>query len=1153
MIKTLPAANGDSESSELRFAAAAVLTERAAAGLRLLLALLGSPSPAVRRALPQLLKLLAACCAVRACRRRLLEVGALRVLLHLVHAACKPLLEAEQSGAASSAGSSSGALDPDASATSSGEEVEPAAAVAAAAAEGAEGGAVVLGGGWLDQQLLELLRMLESLANESNATPAVDQPASGSSSAGTATAAAAQPPAAVAAAAGDADKDVAVDVCQLARGLALLERHGLGGCSAVLARLLTALARSDAAAQRGLLDFFAPALDLSALDAAATASFDGEEVVAAAAAGRAVAGGGAAEQRLQLQGLLKLTEALTTRQGAGPSGGDGAAAAVAAEAVAVAPAADCGFRQLVLARGIPGQLAAYLVSCFAEAQQQGAGGSAAAGAAPTSSGGGAAEAAAPGGARRPGEGGEAPAGQGAAGGRGEEAEEEQEDEGHEWMFGTSPAPSSPQTPRLLQQRTPPRDAGADRRRPQRLSVGGAAVSPAGTPPPAARGGAASEPRPLFDPAAATWQSAVRRPGVAFALQLLTALARGHGGVAAGLAGAPGLLSLAHALEGVHGGRDLAPLAEGLLEAVAASGGDEAAEAVYSMRAATKVAMRAAAARKREEMLSKMGMVQVRTIGCGRAVGKLVSFVCFGLVDRPRPFSPPLLLPTISQPKQVSGEFPGSASTPRIAPSPASVPALSPLAAELAVLDEEGEDEPEALCCMVCREGYALQPASLLGVYAFTRAAPADEFPGCGPPPAAGGGSSGGSSSSAVGSAYGMFGGGLPAAGGGAIASVGSILTTVSHFNLIHASCHASARAADASLRQPKREWEGAALRNGEVLCNCLVPLRGGATTETAYVATAAAMWEAQTNAASCGGAAAAAAGSRRAYASIRAADSTAARLALTASDAAALLRRFAWRLSFSSEARGGGRGSNARLLLGLLQLGRYYAQQLHTAERRAHADLLAAALDAGKAALAAGSSDGSGGSSSGARPPAEAHAPHVFALSLLLQSPEEWAHARGPMLALAVRHSVALAAADRGSSAGGSGSSSAAEELSADELFLAAAPGVRLFGLADALQGWCKPARGATAGGWARAMAQRLADLRACEEGAGQLLEQLEELEEAADVQEALDVMGALGLAIGQPVGGAGGGVCASAGEWLRRVAGGGAAAAAAAAASVEV
>ena len=44
-----------------------------------------------------------------------------------------------------------------------------------------------------------------------------------------------------------------------------------------------------------------------------------------------------------------------------------------------------------------------------------------------------------------------------------------------------------------------------------------------------------------------------------------------------------------------------------------------------------------------------------------------------------------------------------------------------------------------------------------------------------------------------------------------------------------------------------------------------------------------------------------------------------------ASDLASLLARFAFRRSFSDESHGGGKHSNARLLLYLLQMGRYFA------------------------------------------------------------------------------------------------------------------------------------------------------------------------------------------------------------------------------------
>lgn len=59
---------------------------------------------------------------------------------------------------------------------------------------------------------------------------------------------------------------------------------------------------------------------------------------------------------------------------------------------------------------------------------------------------------------------------------------------------------------------------------------------------------------------------------------------------------------------------------------------------------------------------------------------------------------------------------------------------------------------------------------------------------------------------------------------------------VSHFNLIHSSCHQAARQADSALRAPKREWEGATLRNGETLCNNLLPLKAAGVSDTHYAA-----------------------------------------------------------------------------------------------------------------------------------------------------------------------------------------------------------------------------------------------------------------------------------------------------------------------------
>jgi E3 ubiquitin-protein ligase UBR4 len=103
--------------------------------------------------------------------------------------------------------------------------------------------------------------------------------------------------------------------------------------------------------------------------------------------------------------------------------------------------------------------------------------------------------------------------------------------------------------------------------------------------------------------------------------------------------------------------------------------------------------------------------------------------------------------------------------------------------------EEVEEEEAGLACMVCREGYRLRPTDMLGAYCYSKR---------------------------MNLALGMSSHGRAE----------WVYTTVSHFNVIHFQCHQEAKRADASLKNPKKEWEGAALRNSETLCNNLFPLRG---------------------------------------------------------------------------------------------------------------------------------------------------------------------------------------------------------------------------------------------------------------------------------------------------------------------------------------
>jgi hypothetical protein len=123
---------------------------------------------------------------------------------------------------------------------------------------------------------------------------------------------------------------------------------------------------------------------------------------------------------------------------------------------------------------------------------------------------------------------------------------------------------------------------------------------------------------------------------------------------------------------------------------------------------------------------------------------------------------------------------------------------------------------------------------------------------------------------------------------------------VSHFNVIHFSCHASAKRADAALKASKKEWEGAALRNNETLCNNLLPLRTPRLSDAEYMR-----------------------GCDAFYSNLQAVGRTdGARVHLLTHDIAMLMGRFATSTSFSADAHGGGRESNMNLLPFLVQMAR---------------------------------------------------------------------------------------------------------------------------------------------------------------------------------------------------------------------------------------
>ena len=153
-----------------------------------------------------------------------------------------------------------------------------------------------------------------------------------------------------------------------------------------------------------------------------------------------------------------------------------------------------------------------------------------------------------------------------------------------------------------------------------------------------------------------------------------------------------------------------------------------------------------------------------------------------------------------------------------------------------------------LRCLVCREGYDYKPNEMLGLYVYNKE---------------------------VELAF------DPDEGGEDIG-----LTTVTHFNTIHFSCHAKAVRADASLKTPKREWDGAAIRNSHTLCNNLFPIRSPFDDAVEYADRVDAYWRNISF--------------RGSFRNSRA--------AVVLEDLRLLLARFAYEESFAEFTKGGGEG-----------------------------------------------------------------------------------------------------------------------------------------------------------------------------------------------------------------------------------------------------
>ena len=236
------------------------------------------------------------------------------------------------------------------------------------------------------------------------------------------------------------------------------------------------------------------------------------------------------------------------------------------------------------------------------------------------------------------------------------------------------------------------------------------------------------------------------------------------------------------------------------------------------------------------------------------------------------------------------------------------------------LDDMAEDDDLLRCC-VCQEGYSYKPGQMLGMYVFVK------------PVAV-----------AMDDTLTLMADGLPLEGDDDELGV----CTVTHFNLIHYRCHQEAVKADKKLKPPKSEWDGALIRNAHTRTNALFPILLPPTASTAdddvsfdqYAQAVETYW------------------ARFQFSSRL----TLPRFMLVMEDMKMLLLRYANDESFSADSRGGGKDSNAPLIVYLLQMALMCFSQCQIGEgvREAIEKMHRQAVRALKQAGAGGDS-GSGG------------------------------------------------------------------------------------------------------------------------------------------------------------------------------------------------
>ncbi|KAK9683093.1 hypothetical protein RND81_10G116300 [Saponaria officinalis] len=374
--------------------------------------------------------------------------------------------------------------------------------------------------------------------------------------------------------------------------------------------------------------------------------------------------------------------------------------------------------------------------------------------------------------------------------------------------------------------------------------------------------------------------------------------------------------------------------------------------------------------------------------------------------------------------------------------------------------EDVEEEEGGLACMVCREGYSLRPNDLLGVYTYSKRV------------------------------------NLGAASSGS-ARGECVYTTVSHFNIIHFQCHQEAKRADAALKTPKKEWEGATLRNNETLCNALFPVKGPAVPLTQYVRYVDQYWDSLN--------------------ALGRADGS--RLRLLMYDIVLLLARFATGASFSVDCKGGGKESNSKFLPFMIQMARHLLDQGSASQRQSMAKSISTYLTS--------SSDSRTFPSSPLQPSSagtEETVQFMMVSSLLTESYDSWLQHRPSFLQRGVYHAYMQHAHSKSASPAKSEPSSSS---TSEDLLSIVRPMLVYTGLIEQLHQFFKPRKsGATSSEgtskqaegendkdlepWEVVMKEKVLNVRELVGYSKELLSWLDDMSSVGDLQEAFDVIGAL-------------------------------------------